>query len=240
MDIKEESILGENIHDHWYYVSKGRAMRKFLSGITAHDVIDVGAGSGIFSRQLLDAGVCERAICMDPNYPREKTEAHNGKEIHFVKTISRSPQHLILMMDVLEHVPDDYTLLKRYADSLETGGHLLITVPAFPFMWSGHDVFLEHYRRYTIKTLEPVITKSGLTPIKCSYFFGILFPAIAAIRLLKNILFSHGAIIAKSDLRPYPKAVNSLLTSLHDIERHILLDNNKLFGLSIICLCRKD
>ena len=240
MDLKEDAILGNKIHSHWYYVSKGRAMRKFLGDIKVHEVLDVGAGSGIFSRQLIDEGICESAICVDPNYHEIKTENYHGKNIHFVKFIDNNKQNLILMMDVLEHVPDDLALIKDYIGRMEQGGYVFITVPAFRFMWSGHDVFLEHYRRYTIGTIEEVVKKAGLTPIKSRYFFGSLFPAVAAIRLMKKVLFDHGALQAKSELKLYPDWINSTLIAVHDIERLTLFGCNKLFGLSVFCLCRKN
>jgi SAM-dependent methyltransferase len=241
MDLKEEEyILGDKIHDHWYYVSKGRAMRKFLGDMKIPEILDVGAGSGIFSRQLLNEGVCDRAVCLDPNYPEEKTENHNGKQIQFVKTIEKSSQKLILMMDVLEHVPDDLALLKEYVDSMEVGGHVLITVPAFQFLWSGHDVFLEHYRRYTIEMIEAVVKKAGMTPVESRYFFGSIFPAIAAIRGIKKAFLDRGAIKAQSELKLYPDWLNNALITVHDIERRTFFSFNKLFGLSIFCMCRKN
>jgi hypothetical protein len=240
MDLKEEDILGANIHDHWYYTSKGRALHHFLGDIKTPEVLDVGAGSGIFSRQLLDEGVCESAVCLDPNYSKEKTETHNGQNIQFIKTINHIPQKLILMMDVLEHIPDDLEFLKGYVDRMQKEGFILITVPAFQFMWSGHDIFLEHHRRYTIKSLEKTVENSGLTPVRCRYFFGSLFAPIAAIRLFKKALFSAGKINAQSDLKLYPNWLNRTLIATHNIERRYLFDFNRLFGLSIFCLCRKD
>jgi len=240
MDLKEEDILGDKIHDHWYYVSKGRAMRKFLGNTKADEVLDVGAGSGVFSRQLLDHNICNSAVCVDPGYDKEHQEDHNGKSISFVKSIDKTTQNLTLMMDVLEHVPDDVALLKEYADTMPNTGKVLITVPAFQFMWSGHDVFLEHYRRYTIEMMEKTIIDSGLKPIKSRYFFGSLFPAVAAIRLTKKALFEKGELEAKSELKVYPDWFNKTLIGIHDLERISLFNINKGFGLSVFCLCGKE
>lgn len=240
MDIKEESILGNAIYGHWYYVSKGRAMRKFLGDIRTPEVLDVGAGSGIFSRHLIDMGICNGAVCVDPNYVTESTLNYDGKQISYVKVIEEFSHTLILMMDVLEHVADDVALLKYYADRMDAGGHILITVPAFQFMWSGHDIFLEHHRRYTIKTIEAVAEKAGLTPVKSRYFFASLFPVIASIRLVKKIILDRGGMKPRSDLKLYPEWLNSILIAIHDMERLTSFAFNKSFGLSVFCLCRKD
>jgi hypothetical protein len=203
------------------------------------EVLDVGAGSGIFSRQLMAAGVCDSAVCVDPNYPQERMESVGGKQIRFVKAVKNVPQKLVLMMDVLEHVPDDLALLSDYTAGMDTDAHVLITVPAFQFMWSGHDVFLEHYRRYTLDEIETVVKRAGMTPVRSRYFFGSLFPAIAALRLVRKSLLDRGTLEPQSDLKVYPDWANSTLIALHDIERHILFGMNKLFGLSVFCLCRK-
>lgn len=215
-------------------------MRKFLGDITVPEVLDIGAGSGIFSRQLIDQGICNSAVCVDPNYAAEKTEYYNGKQIDFVKATEKSSNKLILMMDVLEHVPDDVALLKYYADNTEAGGYIFITVPAFQFMWSGHDIFLEHHRRYTIKMIEAVAKKAGVTPIKSRYFFASLFPIIASIRLAKKVILERGGLNPESDLKCYPGWLNRILITVHDVERHTLFSFNKGFGLSVCCLCRKD
>ena len=240
MDLKEEDILKDKIYSHWYYVSKGRAMQFFFRDIKIPEVLDVGAGSGIFSRQLIDEGICNSAICIDPNYEVEKTERYNGKQLSFVKDIKKKSNQFILMMDVLEHVADDVELLSYYADTLDTDGYILISVPAFQFIWSGHDTFLEHYRRYTIKTIETIIRRAGMKPLKSCYFFASLFPAIAIIRIIKKILLNRSELKPKSDLKLYPEWINRILIHIHHLERHTFFPLNKAFGLSIFCLCRKN
>ena len=240
MDLKEEEILGDKIYSHWYYIAKGRALLQFLRGIKVSEVLDVGAGSGIFSKQLLDKDFCESAVCVDPGYDDESKEQHNGKPLEFRKSLDKTTQNLVLMMDVLEHVEDDVALLKEYSETMEEGGYVLITVPAFKFLWSGHDVFLEHFRRYTDASLRETVEKSGLKVVKSRYFFGSLFPMVALIRLTKKLLLRSGKIEAKSEMSLYPEWLNKTLIGIHDIERHSLFHINKLAGLSIFCLCRKQ
>ena len=240
MDLKEEDILGDKIYDHWYYVAKGRAMLDMLGQFQCDEVLDVGAGSGIFSKTLLDHDICQSAVCVDSGYPKEWQENHHGKNISFVKSQSKTSQNLILMMDVLEHVPDDTALLKQYTDSMSKGGKVLITVPAFQFLWSGHDVFLEHYRRYTISMIEDLVKNAGLKPVKSRYFFGSLFPIIAAMRVGKNLITNRGIHEPKSDMKLYPDWLNKSLISIHRVEQKILFPVNKIAGLSVFCLCEKE
>jgi SAM-dependent methyltransferase len=234
MDLKEEDILGEDIATHWYYVSKGRAMRSFLGAVKVDDVLDVGAGSGIFSRQLLKAGICRHATCVDTAYTEEREEACEGGTMAFVREVSEPDQSLVLMMDVLEHVDDDVELLRVYSRNLPADGHVLITVPAFQFLWSGHDAFLEHRRRYTRGMVVRMVTAAGLEVVRCRYFYGLLFPAVATMRFLE----SRRQQAPQSALRKYPPLVNTLLTGVHDIERALVFPLNIFAGLSVFCLAR--
>ena len=77
---------------------------------------------------------------------------------------------LVLMMDVLEHVDDDRGLLRHYAAKVPPGAHFVVTVPAFGFLWSGHDVFLEHKRRYRLTEIETVMRDAGLAVARGAYF----------------------------------------------------------------------
>lgn len=211
-----------------------------MCGLQAEEVLDVGAGSGIFSRQLLDGGICQRAACVDPGYTEERTEFHHGRPIHFLRSVDQVSQHLILMMDVLEHVEDDVGLLRSYVDRMPRGGSVLITVPAFQFLWSGHDIFLEHKRRYTLTALEKVVRASRLKPVYSRYFFCALFPLIAFMRLRDRHRLFGGKIEAKSELKKYSAPVNTILKLIHDIERITLFRFNRVVGLSVFCLARHE
>lgn len=239
MDIKEEEILGSAIKDHWYYVSKGRALRLMLGEDPVEEVLDVGAGSGVFTRQLLNSGLAGRGVCVDPGYDAEHVEMHNGHEIAFVREVGTVPQKLILMMDVLEHVDDDVGLLKDYADRMPSDGRVLITVPAFQFLWSGHDVFLEHRRRYTLSHIEDVARQADLRIVKGRYFFGGLFPLVATMRLKDRLLLRAGKAEAKSQLKRASSFMNSALVRIHDIERSTLFSLNRLAGLTAFCLAAR-
>ena len=203
-------------------------------------VLDVGAGSGIFSRQLLDAGVAKSASCVDIGYPDTWEEDHNGRPIRFVKAIENFTQDLVIMMDVLEHVEDDLALLQCYSDPLPRNGRVVITVPAFQWMWSGHDVFLEHYRRYTLEQVEDLVRRAGLEVEKSAYFFGMLFPVAAAVRFSGKI-FSNGSEKNQngSDLKSCPDLLNKLLIAVNGLEQRTIFRFNRVAGLSVFCLARR-
>jgi len=239
MDLRETEILGDRVGDHWYYVSKARLLASLLNGVQVKDVLDVGAGSAVFSRFLLDRGVCARAVCVDTSYAEDKEELHNGRPLFMRREMAGGQFSLILLMDVLEHVDDDRSFLRAAAARMPAGGLVVVTVPAFQFLWSGHDVFLEHRRRYTLAQVEALLRSCGLDVVKGRYFFGLLFPVVAALRLWERGRLAAGHGMPRSGLRTAPGWLNSLLIGIHDLERRTLWTINRLWGLSVVVLARK-
>jgi SAM-dependent methyltransferase len=236
MDVKEQDILGDAIGQHWYYRAKGGAMRRLLGARPVRHVLDVGAGSGVFSRLLLDHGAGE-ATCVDPAYPAEFSDVQNGRPIRFVHGVGRSDADLVLLMDVLEHVDDDVGLLRAYADTCAAETRFLITVPAFQWMWSGHDVFLEHRRRYTLGMVEDVVRAAGLAPVSGCYFYGLTLPLAAGRRALQRMA-GGGAVVARSDLKRHSALVNAVLFGICWVEMKVFR-GNRVAGLSVFCLAEK-
>ena len=116
---------------------------------------------------------------------------------------------------------------------------VLVTVPAFQALWSGHDVFLEHKRRYTMAGLHRTLGKAGLEVTRSRYFFCALLPAIGAMRLWGRLRLASSGFTPRSDLRLHAAWVNTLLTFIHEVERRTLFRINRLAGLTIFCLARR-
>jgi hypothetical protein len=178
-------------------------------------------------------------VCLDPGYETPRVETYAGGTLRFVQSIDSVNQRLILMMDVLEHVEDDLALLSKYTENLQAGSRVLVTVPAFQFLWSGHDEFLGHYRRYRIGVIENLMRRAGLRVLHCSYFFGALFPLVTAMRLYDRRRSKTRPAEPRSALRSVPAWLNSLLKLIHRLECMTLFRWNRIAGLSIFCLAEK-
>lgn len=237
MDIKERQQLNAGIDLHWYYQAKGRAILRMLRSVKATQVLDIGAGSGYFAGLLVESGLAREAWCIDPHYEKEGDEVWDGKPVHFRRRFPGGHVDLVLMMDVLEHVEDDLALLQSYVRAVGPDTYFLVTVPAFRWLWSSHDVFLEHYRRYTLAEVESLLQTGGLEIRQGAYFFGLLLPLVAALRWWGNLRASP-ARTPKSDLKVHHPWVNALLLRVCLLELP-LFQWNRLGGLSAICLARK-
>ena len=233
MDLKEEDILGADIGRHWYYRSKAAALRRAVADIAPKRLLDIGAGSGFFSRHLLEHTAAESALCVDIGYPSDRDDAVGTKPVRFRRDTGPTDCDLVLMMDVLEHVDDDRGLVRHYADRVPGGAHFLVTVPAFPFLWSGHDVFLEHKRRYRLVEIESAMRGAGLEIVRGSYYFGAIFPLAAVVRLA-----DRNTTEPRSSLSKQGAFLNGILTAACAIELPFF-PFNRLAGLSAFVLARK-
>ena len=140
---------------------------------------------------------------------------------------------LVAALDVIEHVDAPEESVRSLARHLRPGGWLLLTVPAYQFLWSRHDERHHHKRRYTKRELQALVEGSGLKLEFCSYFNTLLFPAVAGVRLAKGLF----GIEQEDDALP-SAPVNRLLQAIFASERALLKLSPLPFGVSIAALAR--
>jgi SAM-dependent methyltransferase len=234
MDLKEVSLLGSSkILKHWYYRAKLAALLRATADVQPCSVLDVGAGSGFFSRSLLKAGRATKVICVDTGYAEDYDDVVAGHRILFRRALASqdSDVGLVIMMDVLEHVDDDIGLVHEYANVVPPGTQFVITVPAFQWLWSGHDVFLGHRRRYSLPQIEQVLRTAGLHIEFGSYYFGSVLPVAAAFRFWQRMT-GNRTEDPKSEMRLFGPLLNTLFWNACRAELP-LLRINRVAGLSV-------
>jgi len=237
MDLKEIDILGDDIDKHWYYKSKARVIIRLIEGVSTKRILDVGAGSGFFSRHLLSSTSTNESWCVDTSYKTDFDENQAFKIIHYRRSVREVNADIVLFMDVLEHVDNDVELLKEYVDKVPSGCQFLISVPAFQFLWSEHDIFLDHKRRYTLNQLETTVRESGLNVKRGCYYFGGIFPIAALLRLTQAV--GRRNAVARSQLSKHTPIVNGILKLICYAELP-MMRLNRIAGLTAFCLAEKQ
>ncbi|MDB5234164.1 MAG: hypothetical protein JWR44_1157 [Hymenobacter sp.] len=236
MDLKELEN-GVNPDTHWYYQSKKLPLLRFAQQLARAGepltIIDIGSGSGFFAYELEKAmgAALAKVWLVDIGYSEEEMAPTRGTKIEKVHDVPMQVSNgLFIMMDVLEHLPDDLAMLQRVkAASVGDNNHFFITVPAFQSLWSGHDVFLEHYRRYEIPMLRGVLQQAAFRKINNYYLYGGLFPLVWTVRRLANLRRKEAA----SNMKPMNKLANKLLLGVTSLEMKIA-SANKLFGVTCV------
>jgi SAM-dependent methyltransferase len=236
MDLKEIEN-GVNPATHWYYQSKKLPLLRYaqqaLKSGKPITIVDIGAGSGFFALELERQfrGAIAKVYLVDTEYSAEEMALTQGQKVEKVHAIpGRIENGLVIMMDVLEHLPDDLAMLRSVKQAcVGDNNWLFVTVPAFQSLWSGHDVFLGHYRRYRIPTLRSVLRKAGFRRISNYYLYGSLFPLVWGVRQLSNLRKQE----AVSNMRPARPLVNTILRALTSLEMRVT-SANKLFGVTCV------
>ncbi len=231
----------KNENTHWWCVSQRKILRKILNQYISNktkNVLEVGCGTGGNLLMLKEYGDLS---AMEPD--DEARRLANSKNICLVKK-GVLPNNipfdecfdLICMLGVLEHVDNDLETLKFIKDKLKQKGILVITVPAYKFLWGFHDVIVHHKRRYTKKQLTKLLSKSGLKIKYVTYYNTFLFPIIATIKILKNMLRIKSNNEASMPWIP----INNLLTKIFSSEKLILPQLSFPFGVHILILAMNE
>lgn len=185
-------MQSETAARHPWEVARAKAVEGILARRRTRfaTVLDYGCGDGYTGERVQDAFGVPHLMAVDVHLP----EVSCGVARRGAGTVERSRDSralrdrrfdLILLCDVIEHVEDDVGLLSQLrGDHLAPDGLVMVTVPAFQALFSDHDRFLRHHRRYTLSGLRDVIGRAGLTSVEDGYLFGSLLPARAAATMI--------------------------------------------------------
>jgi len=147
----------------------------------------------------------------------------------------------ICCFDILEHLKNDKWAIKNIFNSLKSEGYFFFTVPAFQFLFSGHDIALGHQRRYGKKEIALTLEKAGFKMVKLDYWNSLLFPAIFVIRMVKKFLNKiNKKNICQSDMKKRNNFVEQILFQILNLENKLISRNINLpFGLTIYGIAKK-
>ncbi len=191
-------------------------MRRLVERVAAPHgtVVDVGCGTGANIAALAGAYT---AIGVDTSAEAIRHARARFPATRFIEGTAESALAAIdpsgacvLLMDVLEHVADDFALLASILQPLPAGSQVLITVPADMRLWSGHDIAFQHYRRYDADRLAAIWQNQPVRARLISPFCSTLYWPIRAVRAARNRLRRRGRAVT-SDLGIPPLGVNGPL-----------------------------
>lgn len=209
METIEYHKMHELEHTNWWYVSRTNLIHGLLTKYSPHfeSILDVGCGTGT----ILESFPGKRRVGIETNPTAIKYASSKGLVTHPDVQSVEGTFDVVLLMDVLEHVPDDVSFLKNVLKKVSAGGIAIITVPAFQWLWSAHDEQVHHVRRYSYGTLADLITNANATNMYTSYWNASFFlPSLVK----KKFLSSK----EQSDLSEVAEPINGILTTLLKLE----------------------
>ncbi len=243
MNPDEYRLMYSLEEEHWYFKGKRRIVSDFIgrhiSYSTKPHILDVGCGTGRMAEELSALG---DLVALDPSseataYTRSRGFFSVAQGSADALPFENESFDLVTALDVIEHVRNDDMALSEMARVLRPGGIAMITVPAFMFLWSGHDEALHHFRRYRKPELAEKVANAGLLVRRCTYFNAIVFPVVAPMRIARRGL---GIDSQTSDTTQLPaKWLNQLLLEMILAEMKVLRSFDLPVGVSLLCLAVK-
>jgi SAM-dependent methyltransferase len=145
-------------------------IRPYVAG----EILEVGAGQGTYSPTFAGWGTL---VALEPSEAqsellRAKLTGHPTATVVTagLEDLDGTPSFdAIVLLNVLEHIPDDRVALATLAGLLRPGGRLVLWVPAFEVLYGRFDHRIGHYRRYRRHDLVEKCTIAGLRPIEVRY-----------------------------------------------------------------------
>lgn len=229
---------------HWWFRARRSIAIHILQELHLPDnaaILEIGSGTGGNLSMLSQFG---RLFAMEMNPEARALSDRRG----IVRAeAGLLPDHIpfgdqkfdvIAAFDVLEHIEQDFETLAALHGRLAAGGKLLITVPAFPFLWSAHDESHHHKRRYRLKPLIRLVEDAGYRVLLASYCNFWLFPIVMAARLANR--FTKRDYESSAQLSITPAPLNHLLEVVFASEQYLHGMIRLPFGVSIVLLAEKS
>jgi SAM-dependent methyltransferase len=227
---------------HWWYRGRRKVLERVVEDLrlpARARILDAGCGSGRNMVELARHGtvtgieLAEASVALARERGMGEVIAGSVLEMPF----EADSFDLAASLDVIEHLEDDLAALRELRRVVAPGGSLLVTVPAYQWLWSGHDEINHHFRRYTRRSLQHAGDEAGWHQVRTTYFNSLLLPAAIMLRVLDR--FSRKTTESSLDLWVPPEPLNWLLERPLQLEAGLIGRGGRIpAGLSLLAVFR--
>lgn len=247
MQTEEYERLFRYEDTYWWFVGR----RKLALGLLAQAMPDTQPDPGSAQAPILDLGcgtgavlaemrANRRAVGIDVSEHALRFCGRRGLTDLLQASAERLPLasesvQAVIALDIFEHVQDDRAAFREAYRVLRPSGVLVLSVPAFRWLWGPHDVALMHHRRYSRKQVEQRLLECGFQVERLTYSVFLLFPAVLAVRLLDKL--RRGP--SKVSLPHVSPRVNRFLIRVQMWEARWTARHRLPWGSSIVAVARK-
>lgn len=230
---------------YWWSASRRETVKQFYRLFRKKGdrdrVLDIGCGSGEMLEAMRGEGV-EELFGID----RSILALNHLKRKEFIYAYLADATNLpfkdkvfdlVIILDVMEHLGDDFSALKEAHRVLKPGGMMIMTVPAFNHLWSIRDIMLDHKRRYGKRGLQEMLKECRFKIRKCSYFHFFYYPVMFFVINVRNVLQIDRKW--KTDVWVVNRFLNTVFYYILLFETLIFKKLNFPFGVSILCVVER-
>jgi SAM-dependent methyltransferase len=227
---------------HWWYRGRRSVLERVIADLrlpARARILDAGCGSGRNMVELARRGVVT-GVELSETSVRLARERGAGEVIEgsvLDMPFDADSFDLAASLDVIEHLEDDLGALREMRRVVAPGGALLVTVPAYQWLWSGHDEINHHHRRYTRGSLQRIGEQAGWKQVRTTYFNSLLLPVAILLRVLDRL--SRKTTESSLDLWVPPEPLNWLLERPLALEAALIGRGGRIpAGLSLLAVFR--
>ena len=226
----------------WYYRALHRHVARCLrtSGLPDEAaMLDAGCGTGGLLRHLQTEQPSWRLSGVDFSpmacqLARERTGATITESSITRLPFADGSFSAVTSCDVLCQVEQPEEALREFVRCLQPGGVVVLTMPAYPWLYSYHDRQVANLRRYTRRGVKEILQTAGLNPVYSSYWNTLPFP----LAVLRRKIFPPAN--PTSDVRLYPAPLEAMFNAMMAIEHTWLRVGGRLpYGSSVLFVARK-
>ncbi len=239
---KAYAVIYEKEDEHWWFVGRRQVLGALLDRLEMGEgcrILDVGCGTGGNFPFLARYGEVEGC-----DYSEEAVSFCRLRGVTQVKeaSIYELPYEdgsfdLVTCLDVIEHLRLDLPAFRELNRVLREGGHLLVTLPGRPELYSDFDCMAGHLRRYTLEEVRELLRWSGFRPLRMTSYTVLVHPLVRFYMWRGNIIGGRGKYSPGMDtLLP---ASNRLLSGLISLEARLISRCDLRGGASLAVLAEK-
>jgi len=227
---------------HWWYRGRRRVLERVIADLhlpARARILDAGCGSGRNMVELARHGTVTGMELSNTSVALARERAAGEVIEGSVLKMDFAPDSfdLAVSLDVIEHLDDDLAALRELRRVVAPGGSLLVTVPAYQWLWSRHDEINQHHRRYTRRALQRVAEEAGWKQARTTYFNSLLLPAAILLRVLERL--NTKTTESSLDLWVPPAPMNWLLERPLALEATLIGHGGRIpAGLSLLAVFR--
>jgi SAM-dependent methyltransferase len=244
MKTTEYATMAEREQTYWWHLGRLQIIQTYMRVIQGKKhklkILNVGCGTGGTIDMLEDFGQTDNVDISDEaiNFMRQNGYKRLTKVNNIELPFRDKTFDVVGAFDVLEHIEQEADALKEWGRVIKDDGAILLTVPAYQWLWSDHDVSLHHKRRYTIKSLDAAAKKAGLKLQRQSYAIVFSLPLVVGFRFVNKALGRKAN--SETSYVNVPAWINAMFTQLLHAEAKLHKSISFPAGTTVIAILRKN
>lgn len=234
--------------NHWWFKVRNKILLNLIrknNKIHSPQILNIGAATG-YSSELLEKSGMVTSVEHDPEtcrYVKSVLDIDMIQASILALPFNDNCFDVVCAFDVIEHIDDPHTALNEMMRVCRNEGLVVISLPAFQFLWSEHDEINHHFKRYRLWEVKRMFAEKPAKRLYTGYFNFFLFFPIALVRLMSRIFRSKKKEKKqmKSDFERFNNGfLNRILYFIFNIETYLINIGVRFFtGVSLVAVYRK-